>query len=407
MKAHPISRRGFLSLAAPALASGCVPERTNREPVVVTAWSNDRIKRFVESVKSSYPQVLSYRWIRVSERASQIPGRVMSLGPDFVIGLGAEACRRLAAEGVLQEWRPTSLVAPGFAFRIDLLESQRLGSISKWTDLAAPGFAGKVVFADPRTDSAALAACSAGLGEADWGSGYASLVRIASNALSVGLGSAEATLLDGRAIAGPALEDWRRDDPRIGFSPILGRPRVEGAGVVRGRSADAPSLDRLFPSVISESDAQPDPALGLIADLLGATLIDALPELASASRTLAGQAKSERLERLLTDPPAWPPASAEILMKSGDGPGGASLYQTLLAQLAPTSNARDWLRESWSSPPRTLAGELLGEIASAADGELARSPRFRSWLVAEWRAWARQRYRRVERLARAPNRESA
>jgi hypothetical protein len=42
---------------------------------------------------------------------------------------------------------------------------------------------------------------------------------------------------------------------------------------------------------------------------------------------------------------------------------------------------------------------LLAEIARACDGRIADEPRLRAWLRAEWTAWARQRYRRVARLA--------
>jgi hypothetical protein len=42
---------------------------------------------------------------------------------------------------------------------------------------------------------------------------------------------------------------------------------------------------------------------------------------------------------------------------------------------------------------------LLAEMAHAADGRLIHEPRFRSWLRAEWTASARQRYRRVAKLA--------
>ena len=37
--------------------------------------------------------------------------------------------------------------------------------------------------------------------------------------------------------------------------------------------------------------------------------------------------------------------------------------------------------------------------AGAAEGRLAREPRFRAWLRGEWTAWTRQLYRRVARLA--------
>ena len=77
---------------------------------------------------------------------------------------------------------------------------------------------------------------------------------------------------------------------------------------------------------------------------------------------------------------------------AGEGEGGATLSHTATA-------VRSWLLESWEQPSRPIDGALLGELAHAVGGRLAREPRFRAWLQAEWTAWARQRYRRVARVA--------
>jgi hypothetical protein len=76
-----------------------------------------------------------------------------------------------------------------------------------------------------------------------------------------------------------------------------------------------------------------------------------------------------------------------------------SLVETLAAEVAPQPPARAWLLRSWLSPPRIVDDELLKELARAAQGQLGHEPRFRAWLQEEWTAWARQRYRRVARVA--------
>jgi hypothetical protein len=78
------------------------------------------------------------------------------------------------------------------------------------------------------------------------------------------------------------------------------------------------------------------------------------------------------------------------------------LIETLAAQLAPEADVRAWLLRSWLVPGRSVDGALLDELAAAVDGRLVREPRFRAWLRSEWTAWARQRYRRVARLAQRP-----
>ena len=106
----------------------------------------------------------------------------------------------------------------------------------------------------------------------------------------------------------------------------------------------------------------------------------------------------ERLRRFLTEAPPWPPASVQELAQSD--PSGR-LVEGLAAQVAPDLEARVWLLNSWDEAPRPLDGARLAALAGAVDGTLAAEPRFRAWLRAEWTAWARQRYRRVARQARA------
>src|SRR4029077_15341756 len=100
----------------------------------------------------------------------------------------------------------------------------------------------------------------------------------------------------------------------------------------------------------------------------------------------------------LTEPPPWPPASVERLQKRG-GEDALTLVEDLAGQIAPDPAVRLALLQSWLHPRRLIDDALIAELSSAAEGRLAREPRFRSWLRAEWTAWARQRYLRGARLA--------
>jgi hypothetical protein len=149
--------------------------------------------------------------------------------------------------------------------------------------------------------------------------------------------------------------------------------------------ADTPSKDPTGNTAADE----------LLADLLGATLVDAQDELWGAGEALARAGQPAQLEQFLAEPPPWPPASVEELVRKGS----EDLLETLAGQIAPDPDVRAWLRRSWLRPNRLVDGRLLEEMADAVDGRLVQEPRFRAWLRAEWTAWARQRYRRVARVA--------
>ena len=139
----------------------------------------------------------------------------------------------------------------------------------------------------------------------------------------------------------------------------------------------------------------------MLADLLGATLVDAQDELRDAWEALERAGRPERAERWMTQAPPWPPASVEIILRQD---ASSALPETLASQLAPDADVRAWLLQSWLRPTRLIDGAWLEELAGGAGGRLVREPRFRAWLRAEWRAWARQRYRRVARLAESGDR---
>jgi hypothetical protein len=143
----------------------------------------------------------------------------------------------------------------------------------------------------------------------------------------------------------------------------------------------------------------------LVADLLGATLVDSQDELWTAWRALEGRSDRERALAWLVEPPPWPPASVSRYL-GREGERAMALIETLSVEVAPAAPARAWLKRSWLSPPRKVDQVFLAELSQAAGGELCREPRFRAWLREEWTAWARQRYRRVARWAQGDQRAS-
>ena len=134
--------------------------------------------------------------------------------------------------------------------------------------------------------------------------------------------------------------------------------------------------------------------------MLGATLVDPRDELGAAWSVLdrTGAIPATRALEWMSEPPPWPPASVEKLQSRG-GDRALAMVHDLAGQIAPDPELRFWLIQSWLRPPRFIDKSLLVELTSAVNGRLIREPRFRAWLRAEWTAWARQRYRRVARLA--------
>jgi hypothetical protein len=177
------------------------------------------------------------------------------------------------------------------------------------------------------------------------------------------------------------LSDARHRDRAATFLEFLAR--TGRAGSVPKHANDAPSDD-------------PD----LLADLLGATLVDAQDELWAAWSALERAGSPPNPLRWMTEPPPWPPASiAKIQDRQGEE--AMAMMDALAGQLATDPVVRAWLVRSWLSPPRPIDLRVLEELTRAVEGRLIRESRFREWLRAEWTAWARQRYRRVARSARS------
>ncbi len=236
------------------------------------------------------------------------------------------------------------------------------------------------------------------LNEGTWANGYARLVRTAAQARPVGraAGSALAALERGEAVRAPALADALSDDQTANVVLRVPGPSV-GVGLVAGSRTSNKAIR--FLQVLNRHDLLRDSGSsrgtgeeGLLADLLGATLVDAQDELLRAWEVLDREGHPALPDRRLTEAPTWPPASVLELKKEG-------LVETLAAQIAPDMDVRVWLLESWNEPTTPIDGEVLRRLAGAVDGKLLAEPRFRSWLRGEWTAWARQRYRRAARLA--------
>jgi hypothetical protein len=264
-----------------------------------------------------------------------------------------------------------------------------------------------VTFDDPRRDAIALGWAQGELARSGWGAGYARLVGAAGCTRRIGRrpGAALAAVERGEADATPATPDaLAARAETVSFVSEAGAAQsVEGVAIVANPAGN--TVSGLFLQFLTErGQASPPPATAredaeaesLLAELLGATLVDAQDELVAAWAALERAGHPARAEMWITQAPPWPPASIQKLNQL-DPTGG--LQQTLAGEIAPEADVRAWLLRSWLSPDRLVDGALLAELARAVDGRLVREPRFRAWLRAEWTAWARQRYRRVARKA--------
>ncbi|MGC8639854.1 MAG: hypothetical protein ACP5XB_08275 [Isosphaeraceae bacterium] len=260
---------------------------------------------------------------------------------------------------------------------------------------------------DPRVSPLTLAWAAGVLESGAWQDGYAALVRdfghslhrpgwLAGGALASRLREPGWSLVASRAPGTP------RDVPPDSRSIVY----EEGAAIVRGARHEA-AARRFLQYLASRSriggrssgrSIDPD-ATDLLADLLGATLVDAQDELRATWKILDRSDSSVKAQALLwlNEPPPWPPASVEKLQNQG-GDRAIALVHELAGQVAPDPALRFWLIQNWLKPRRLLDRALFSELSRAEDGRLVREPRFRAWLRGEWTAWARQRYRRVARL---------
>ncbi|WP_165064204.1 hypothetical protein [Paludisphaera rhizosphaerae] len=329
-------------------------------------------------------------WVETSENGPTARDlRSLAPPPDVLLGGPVAGYARLASEGRLESLGDG---AP-----------RPFWVVSRSTPIGLPEASNRLALADPREDAEALAWCLGRTDAEGWSRGYAGLLDLyGSTSSDVGWrsGSARADLESGRA------------DRTVGVLENSPFHYEEGAGVPRGarRSKAARAFLRFL---VERQGARMGPELegpnaagatadveSLAADLLGATLVDAREELATAVAAVRKAGSPVWALERLTQPPPWPPASIEKLLERG-GERGLALVETLMNQVAPDPGLRDWLARNWLKPRRDLDREVFAEIAGVDGGRLAREPRFRAWLRAEWTQWARQRYRWVARLAAA------
>jgi hypothetical protein len=262
-----------------------------------------------------------------------------------------------------------------------------------------------ITFDDPRSDPISLAWASSQLEDGPFHHGYSRLVHAAAHPRRIGhnTGAALAAVQRGEAGRAPIVT------PDAPSRPIASAPQssrwIEGVAIPLG--ARQPELAKSFVQFLTESqgvksvpggpEIDPDTD-ALLADLLGATLVDAQDELWAAWAVLDRVGYPEMPLRWMTEPPPWPPASVARILRRG-GESGMPLIETLARELSSDPAVRAWLVRSWLSPPRIADKSLLADLVHAVEGRLCSEPRFRAWLRAEWTAWARQRYRRAARVA--------
>lgn len=331
--------------------SGCA---RGPDLLIVTDWSAEECRALDALIFPVNPATITWVRLRPGDDPTRVVGRFRKA--DLVLGGPVSAYRRLASAGLLAAtesrdrpaWRPAGRPP---------LETSKV--------------AGRVEPDDPGRNPATLAGARALLSEGGWSEGYASLVLAAADAHRIGT---------------------------MEFNHLFNHHnRIEGIGVL------ATSRNRDFAlnvlSVFDRPPSGPDAAEpryddGLLADLLGATLVDAQAELWSARDALERAGRPDQAVRWMTEPPPWPPASVEKLKHKYDSD---ELISALADQIAFDEAERAWLLNAWASGPAPLTGDRLADLAEGLDGRLAANPRFRSWLRGEWTAWARQRYRRVAR----------
>jgi hypothetical protein len=397
-----------LTIAA-ALAAGCSPRlaldalTADRQALrIATDWSQaerEAIARdfatWVRERPAGSPTVSSsIVWLAMPDE----PRLDQANPPDVLLGGPLSFYVRLASQDQLES-------LGGGPDRPQWTSSRR-SIVGLIVTEGTPSTGNPLALADPRVDPLTLAWGLGRLRADGWPTSYARLIDLFGRAEAVGWR------------AGSARADVDRDQADATITRLDGQSATatdsvvvdEGAAIRRGSRRTTAA--RAFLQFLDErrgdrdkaSDEKPAPVVPeaerLAADLLGATLVDAQDELRKAVEEVRKAGSPAAAVELLTQLPPWPPASVAKLLKKG-GEGAATLVETLAGQVAPDSEPRAWLMRSWLRPTKPIDGEFLTELALADGGRLAREPRFRAWLRAEWTQWARQRYRWVARLTAA------
>lgn len=417
-----------------ALGSGCA--REGDELTIVSPWSEPErdllataFRRWAEANPAVATGPVRIHWIPLAPGDDPTRAVRRRVPPDLLLGGAAAVYHRLARSRWLipiertahPPWCVARRVPIGLAINLKVFQAATATATAtarRPPDLEASSRNAPrpelLAFDDFRRDPVALAWAKGELTAGSWAEGYARLVRDAGHPRRIGrqAGAAMAAVERGEAamtpIPAPTPGGQSARPDALVFQEVEDAAEwVEGVAVVRGGSH--PSLAQEFVRFLadrgqaetpSSCDLKDDPAVDpLLADLLGATLVDAQDELRAAWARLRAAGLPDRAVRWMTEPPPWPPASIARMIEQGEH--GGTLLDTLTGELAPEPDVRAYLSRSWLAPPRMVDGALLDELTRAVDGRLMREPRFRAWLCGEWTAWARQRYQRVARLAGA------
>ena len=351
---NPVGRVAVLAVWLPLLAGCQFDDDDPHRLVIATPWPIEARAACaaVFALDSGHGPITwvelgSHRWLDACDRRG---------GVDLILGGPAHSMQDLADHDRLIPIKPDDPVP--------WRQIQRPGA----PELIPPGL-------DPRDDPATLAEAQRVLASAGWTKGYEALAR--------------------RPIGHP----FAPAEPITLANPA----RLEAVALVRG--GRHPDQAARFLAALTDqgwiTPAQPDAdeaarTDNLLADLLGAALIDARNERRDAQMALEAHGHPTIAEEAVGQLPPWPPASVARLR---DQPARVALADALVEQVAPNPLARFWLAESWHQPDRRVNLDLLHQISGAEGGRLVREPRFRAWLRGEWTAWTQQLYRRVARLA--------
>ncbi len=359
MVSHWTGRRAIWGASLVLGLVGCVPSGEDSHALIIaTPWppaaraACDALQQVDGSARPiTWVELGSHRWLDACDRRG---------GIDLILGGPVRKFQALADSGLLE---PIEARDPVSWREVDC---PRIASAA-----LRPEEAGR---ADPRDDFAALARAQATLSARGWTKGYEILVRHPVPWI-------------------PGTERTQPDRP----------PHREGVALLR--SGRHPDQARRFLAMLTRQGrigpGPPDAALAartedLLADLLGAALVDARNERRDAQVALEANQHPQIAEVAVGDAPPWPPASVTKLRVE---PGRGALADALIEQITPDPAAREWLRASWQEPRHRIDLDLLRAVAQAEGGRLVREPRFRAWLRGEWTAWTQQLYRRVARLA--------
>jgi hypothetical protein len=358
---------GFLP-AVLLILSGCSDDRS---PVVIaTPWDRATCRQFTALLAESPGDPMpSIRWVRLDSWDD--PARLLDAGRTvhLLLGWPTATLADLDQRNLFDEAED----APFRCLGLEGSEALPVLDADRRFSAILPG--------DPRIDPVARDQVARQLARAEGRDAELSLLELGASFI-------------------PGSADSPPDDPEArGFS-------VASIAASSHPGAQA-LLDRLRRGLLTEPlpIQTPLPVRTLVAELIGATIIDAGPELNRALQAIEQSPNPPLGRAVLAEPPPWPPDSIQRL--TTNDPSSQSMLKTLAEALADDPESRAWLLESWRTPPRPVDRALLDALATANDGRLLQSSRVLPWLRAEWTAWARPRFNQLARELAAEAEEAA